>query len=530
MPRTRKYGKRSYKATRRHRRRGMKGGGKLDRLPVGPDAREADGTPKILRIPAGSRLGSTNAYNSGRSRSQARIRYITNSPPADWTPEKMLKHVTATMSMLPANVRSTYLNRTNYDRIVERATEKYAELISTGVAGNALPEVPALEPIIKSVKDDLENNWDFKYICGHGVLAPELPAAVVPARTYVRFHSPAGCLAVLSGEKTGMTPIMAFPEIFAQTKKAFINDMAEHYFSNSGPLESFSSKAERDELIRNPYPAEFCTNPRDPFTESKMCLAPEYSKQTIYMPGESIPQMNINFTNNPYQTIILGVYDLPMNVQFYSAVQHAAENNARSKTKEIDEMTAAEFKDALTQQQEFDTILFKNDSFPFLEDGSRIQINNVNLRKDVIGRKLTLTEVFNALPAVPEGKVRFLFINSCRGAPRVVNDTGMAANVLGAWEDAGAGAGALGGAGGPPVKRPLNIIQRKELATHARRMSLGAPGSSEKQELLQKVVNARKYIKSHSPSDPNYAEMSAFDSDVMSKYPDIWTIAVSLVP
>jgi hypothetical protein len=526
MSRTRKYVERRRKATRRHRRRHvMKGGGKLDRLPIGPDAREADGTPKILRIPAGSRLGSTNAYNSGRARSKTRIQYL-NSPPADWTPEKMLKHVVATTSLLPSNVRSTYLNKANYDGVVERATEKYAELISTGLAGNALPEAPSLESVIKGVKDDLENKWDYKYVCGHGVLTPELPPAIVPARTYVRFHSPAGCLATITGEKTGLVPIMAFPEIFVQTKKAFIDDMADHYFSNTGPLESFSSKAERDELIRNPYPDEFCRNPRDPFTESKLCLAPGYTKQTIYMPGESIPQMKINFANNPYQILILGVYDLPMNVQFYTAVQHIAENYTNEKTKELHEMSDPELKTAIADQHALDTLLFQHDSIPFIDNGTKIQINNVNLCKDIIGSTLTLTEIFSKIPAVPEGKVRFLFINSCRGVPRVMNDTGLAANVLGAW---GAGA-AAGGAGAPPSKRPLNIAQRKELAVHARRLSLGAPQSTNDQALLERVVEARKYMGTHPITDPERARKSEFEGKIMMNRPDIWGMAVTMVP
>ena len=51
MPRTRKYLGRRRKATRRHRRHGeMKGGGKLDRLPVGPGSRNAAGNPILIEI------------------------------------------------------------------------------------------------------------------------------------------------------------------------------------------------------------------------------------------------------------------------------------------------------------------------------------------------------------------------------------------------------------------------------------------------------------------------------------------------
>lgn len=549
MPRTRKYGKRS-RATRRHRRRGgMKGGGNLDRLPVGPGARNEAGNPVQVALPAAPAaggaggagaaaarlvyLGSPEALEKGRANAAARLMHLEQESPS-------AAQIAEAMRALPSNLQHTYVSPTSYKNIFGKKEEisdkfgiAFSMLNEANAAGVELSDLPELRSTLDIIEHDFVTNWDFKYVCGHGVLKPELPSAIVPARTYIRFHSPAGCVADISGEKTGLVPIMAFPDIFTKgSKEAFAKGMVNSFLLNRGPLESFSSKAERNALIENPYPPEFCTDPTNPLTESSSCLAAKYRKQTIYMPGESIPEMSIAFKNNPYETMILGVYNLPMDYNFYTAVQYTAENSDRAATKNLSAMTEAEYTAAIRLQDRLDRYLFAQARFEFRnEEGHTVHINNANRNPDLIGRTVNLSALLASLPEIPDGQVRFLFINSCRGVPRVMDDTGMMANVLGAW-GAGAGAGPAGGAGGPRprAKRPLTIAQRKEVAVHARRLSLGDPRARKDQALLEQVIEARKYMRTHPLSDPERAVKAALDSKIMSERMDIWTMAITMVP
>ena len=550
MPRTRKIGGRRRKTLNR-RQKAMKGGGKLDRLPVGPDTRNAAGNP-IQVIPrsvtavggAGAAsvtyplLGTPEAIAAGKAAARKRedFMYVLYDKPNDgvWTHPKYLSHVEGMIPALKRNLQRGYITPKYYETIASKSNKIMSQFrlslssLSEEEAKKRyeMPTISSTNEVINELENDFLHNWDFKYICGHGVLAPELPAAVVPPNTYIRFHSPAGCLASISGKDTGMTPIMAFPDVFTKgSKAAFAKELTQSFIFNKGPLESFSSKAERNALIETPYPPEFCENPTDPYTEASACLAPQYQKQTFYMPGEAIPEMTINFKNNPYQTIILGVYDLPMDYHFYTTVQHTAENQARSQTKALAAMSDSELRDALGIQNQLDTVLFKNPSFNFRNKGRILTIPNPNLDRDVIGGKYTLTEMFSRLPPVPDRQVRFLFINSCRGVPRVMNDTGMMANILGAW-----GAGAAAGGAGAASKRPLNISQRKEIAIHARRLSLGHTKTIEDQRIYEQLVEGRRYLKTHSSSDPEYATKTEYDEKIMKSHPHVWSLAVSAVP
>lgn len=575
MPRTRKVGRGRRRVHRR--RKSMKGGGRLIRLPIGPGSRNAAGNPaealppsEIKRRAEGGAaavaavggagaaaaprvfplIGTINAFTQNKPGVEKRmptISAIYEKPEGGgWTHPKYLTHVQTMIPLLKRNLQRAYITPNVYESVSSRINDiegQFGMSLSSlseeeAKTAYALPPIPLTRDVVAELEADLTNNWDFKYICGHGVLAPELPDAIVPPRTYIRFHSPAGCISVVSSKGTGYVPIMAFPDIFAQNRVPFIRDMVESYLNNSGPLESFSSAAERNILLENPYPATFCSTPSNVFSESKRCLAPEYTKQTIYMPGDSMTEMKISFSNNPYEVLMLGVYDLPMDpAGFYYAVLSTAQNlHDEGRTKPpIDTMSKEQFEDALAVQRASDEVLFKHDSFPFRDEtGAITTIHNPNLAKHVIGNTLTLSEVLrilNEASPVPEGKVRFLFINSCRGAPRVLDDTGVAANVLGAWSEAGAGAGA--GAAAPAAARPKLFTrnQRRNMAVHARRKSItGVIGTDPDEALFQQLVEARKYMRTHPVDDPVRVQKAEFDSKMMHDKLDIWRRAVNFVP
>jgi hypothetical protein len=131
-----------------------------------------------------------------------------------------------------------------------------------------------------------------------------------------------------------------------------------------------------------------------------------------------------------------------------------------------------------------------------------------NLRPDFIDNKMSLAELFAALPAVPVGKVRFLFINSCRGVPFTIDDSGLHNNLFNLDEPANNGS-ATGGAGtGPSVasavaKKRLTAAQRYALAATGRRRSVTTGPASETdakvEEEYQKWLVNYKIMKENPP-------------------------------
>ncbi len=254
-----------------------------------------------------------------------------------------------------------------------------------------------------------------------------------------------------------------------------------------------------------PYPDEYCSTPRNIMSESTVasCLVnPLQKKQTIYGPGEKIQEMKINFSNNPRQMMMLGVYTLPIPRSFADALSKVSYMLMAQKGKKLEEMTPAEL-DAAEEEQAVHDVLALGES----------PIPNPNLKKDWILQQKSLAEIFAGLPPVPAGKVRFLFINACRGVPFTLGDTGLVSDLLrGAPANDGSatgGAGAAGAAAAAPARR-LNNPTRKNLAFRARRASLATETGDEDE--LEKLLTARRYIKQYGIAGPRYAEMKAIES------------------
>lgn len=461
-------------AKRRISRRLVKkqlGGGKLDKLPVGPGSRKADGTPGEKYSAAVNLNGRRRAFAIMNNMIDHRNRY-----PALTTDEAFITHLKRFAGALPDSVYRTIIHPNNYIGHLGKIIEKAPSGVNLG-----LPEkVVSLnsDQLFLNIRNDFKDNWEFLYVMGHGVLAPKLPDAKVPDRTYVRFNTPGGCRAVDSLSKAlGILPMMAFPETFTfiSSPDEFLTAMTKHHIENTGPLESFTSLEERRAVETDPFPADkYCTTPRNILSESTKaeCLSSPQKKHTIYGPGENIQEMTINFSNNPFDMSAIGVYKLPIPIGFIrtlSDMTAALEEAARKKSTTL---TKAEFNVEILNQKLRDSAIFGHRS--------------LNLEPDFIGKKMSLAELFAALPKVPAGKVRFLFINSCRGVPFTINDSGLHNNLFNLDKPANNGS-ATGGAGiGPsaasaagPAKKILTPAERYALAATARRMSVDIGAFSE---------------------------------------------------
>ena len=452
----------------------------MDKLPVGPDSRKEDGTPAQYFSAAVNLNNRRTAFATANAQAKARPTNVSRLP-------AYTLHLQKFAESLPKTVYRTVLRPENY-------IGKYMELASLLPDKNLSLGSDPVNPDIfhTSVVGDFRSKWEFMYIMGHGVLAPELPAVAVPPRTYVRFNAPGGCRARVVAEDR-LAPIMAFPETFTASPDDFLAKMADHHFNNTGPLESFSSLAERMAVAANPYPDTYCSTPRNLGSESTKpeCLVnPLQRKQTIYGPGEKIQEMKINFSNNPYQMMMLGVYNLPIPRGYADFLSSIFVNLDKDRPKELDEMTREEFAIADVAQKGYDMRFLGGPRYTLFDASGRTVVSsgpNPNLKRDWILRTFSLAQIFAGLGPVPEGKVRFLFINSCRGVPFTLGDTGLVSDILGGAPAAAAAAGAAA-----PVRR-LNIPTRKNLAFRARRASLATETGDEDE--LEKLLAARRVLR-----------------------------------
>ena len=486
----------------------MRGGGYLNRLPIGPGSRSnATGKPAA-------------GFSYDVALDELRKKYTSRVEPAIFEKGTMANdEFKVHLRRLMGSANST-IPRFVYRGIVKpnEYNEKYPIALSFN---ETLPYID----VKKAIQDDFSKNWDFKYVCGHGVLQPHLKPARVPERTYIRFNSPAGCLAVISGEKTGLPPIMAFPETFSPVmpetlqREKFLNDMTEHFINNNGPLESFNSLEERAEVAANPYSSNFCMRPHNIMSESthSECMSPLQKKATLYGPGDSVAQMKISFKNNPMQLIMLGMYDLPIPADYYMYVQNMASNIREQSEKD------ASFNKMLIEggQKEIDSMTFNSGTDPGSpgivkmkdEDNRIISISIPNLAKDVIGNTLTLTEVFAALPPVPAGKVRFLFINACRGVPMTRNNVGLLTDRN-------------------ESKTAMDMRNRQTIGTGFRRASVSGKNANFV-ERVYRLLEARKIMRNESKSEEERAAAKTIDDEEYTKSQkeytsNVWDVAVAI--
>ena len=517
---------------RRGNTRKMKGGGTLDRLPVGVDSRNADGRP-ILLIPPSARadveagrvspetfprLGSSEAFDKWKKMSKLRLNYILKPEMrADWDDKKVEDHIVKTLELLPSNVKKGYVIPSNYEHYKSifnlpppiqqsrlfaslgfnvnvndsRPRSLFREVLKKSPLESAklrpdYPKLPSLGEIKHIIRSDFEHNWEFQYLSGHGVLAVDLPPAIVPDRTYIRFNSTAGCISY------GGAIIALEDEGFVGTKSEFLDKMTDYYINNSGPLESFDSKEEREEAIKNPIPVNFCSrvksnkNIYEP--ESKYCLDSKYNKQTIYMPGDEMPQQYLTFKKEDENEFFMkGLYNLPISKETFSILYELSPISRINHPEKVHLLYLSD-EDNISE-------IYKQDEIHYYDNATdpptKKALKNPNLMKYIIDESLTLSQVLARLPAVPEGKVRFLYINTCRGAYEPVMKSNEVANL------------------------------RQATAAHARRYSLNWKLFKKKQELLQSLKILYAHMKTIDPHSDQYIDLNKKIEDVLAIYPDL---------
>ena len=342
--------------TRRNAR--MHGGGRLNRIPVGPGSRNATGNPAAgYSLPAG--------IAAQRAEALERIGRID----AMSVEEK---------AKLAANL-PVYLRQS---AIVQAQSDPANQALGRG-ASQSIVEASG------QITVDIRDNWEFMYMCAHGsVEPPALQPIRVPANTYIRFGSQSACAA---------DGLKIIPDYFVNDdNNDFINQMATKYLNNEEPFLSFSSPDERQTLFENPYMANYCKEKVfKPTIENPYTCSPEQLKKTIYGPGESIINIRLRFQNLHGRAHIIGVYHVPIPTAFHATIGPYDRDPSKPA----------------------DNVLFG--------------VGSPNLKPDYIDNQLTLEDALNRLPAVPDGKVRFLFINACRYVESAVYDPPIAASVSG---------------------------------------------------------------------------------------------------
>jgi hypothetical protein len=338
-----------YSRTRRNKRMHMHGGGRLDRIPVGPGSRNEEGNPsRGYSLPA--------QIAERRAEALERIGRI----------DTMSAEEKASLaSNLPVYLRQS--------AIVKKQSRR------ANIKLQRHPSQSLLEAQVQIV-DDFRDNWELMYICAHGSIeAPALRPIQVPPRTYIRFNAPSACAAI----GVDVIPI----EFINDDIDNFREKLSTDYLRNGDIFGSFSSEDERRSLYENPYDEQYCKSKNADFNiETPNACTREQETKSVYSPGENIVNLRLKFKNQENQAVIIGVYNLPITSAFYDKVKEN-DNNP----------------DKLSDRD-----LFGKDP---------------NIKpKYITHPETTLERVLRDLDPVPEGKVRFLFINACRYVESEVYD------------------------------------------------------------------------------------------------------------
>jgi hypothetical protein len=391
----RRYPRRVRRTTRRLH---QAGGGKLNRLPVGPGSRNAHGRPS-------DGFSNSRQLEPGREEVSgilSRMPGLYNDLDLYNADDAQKTEITRIMGILGNAVQKGILSQSRYEEI-------FSTLKSKGGLDDELPDA-VRTAALEAVKADFRANWDFVLLDAHGMLTPDLPPVIIPERTYVRFNSPAGCISTIS--KKWHVP---YTDLFiGADRDVFIDKMAEHYVENTGPLQSFSSYAERQHCFEGPYPANFCSSgnilSESPWSLNKKHPDKKYTKITYYGPGDAVGEMNLLFKTDfdALPIVLLGAYTLPIRpdvISHLSLFTGKKVSNKATLRESIDRQLFGE-----------NTVTVRGKSFPHPIP---------NLLRSVTGRIIHLSEALHMLGPVPEGKVRLLYINSCRGVPPVSTSLGI---------------------------------------------------------------------------------------------------------
>ena len=318
----------------------MRGGGRLDRIPVGPGSRNEEGNPsRGYSLPA--------QIAERRAEALERIGRI----------DTMSAEEKASLaSNLPVYLRQSAIIGKQSDAANVKLQRRSSQ---------------SLKEAHKQIVDDFRDNWEFMYVSAHGSIeAPALRPIQVPPRTYIRFNAQSACAAI----GADIIPINFVNDDIDKFRRMLSID----YLYNINIFRSFSSEDERRSLYENPYDEAYCKSKNaDLNLERPDQCTREQQTKSVYSPGENVVNLRLKFKNHENETMIIGVYNLPITSAFYNEVK---ENDITDNLSDLD--------------------LFGKDP---------------NIKPEYItDQVITLEKVLRDLDPVPEGKVRFLFIDTCR--------------------------------------------------------------------------------------------------------------------
>ena len=239
-------------------------------------------------------------------------------------------------------------------------------------------------PINPSIKTgaELEAAWDFKLLAGHGSLIPN-QYTVVPPNTYVLFNCSVGCRSVFEdGVPFG-------DRLYNDDRSDFFNELLAE-IKNPKDLMKTYSDVTRKSLFTHLNRIEKVTNSN--FNSTCSSISEKQRSRAIYTPGTLLHDMVIEYKNNEFGGMFIGVFDLPLNPIMKNAFKQFP---------------------TFTSPAIFDQTCFtRNDAL-----GYRNIANN--LMPSWIGRTAPLSAVFSKF--VTPGhtlyvtRPRLVFVTACRG-------------------------------------------------------------------------------------------------------------------
>ena len=301
---------------------------------------------------------------------------------------------------------------------------EYATLMTDPTTAPLLQSIPGLKKnaalmhvmnskLTDKITAELKAEWQFQLLMGHGEILPG--TAEIPPDTYVIFNSPAGCISIaLDG-----LPNPAF----VGTNDTFYTEMAKDIALKQRSFDTTDTDIRSILMTDSCYPESFFKEPKNSFTRKTkfsklMKNDPKLGTLTIYGPGEQVYDMSITFKNNTYQTLYLGLFDLPISPAYHeevvSTIRKLKEEQAFA-AKQLSTQSESTMRRIVSTAGEttskYDKVLFKRPP---------------NLKPDYVSTVKSLKEIFAELPPLPAGKKRLLFVGSCRGiCPKITNKAEM---------------------------------------------------------------------------------------------------------
>ncbi len=284
--------------------------------------------------------------------------------------------------------------------------------------GGKLEKLPLKATTKDEIIKELDAEWDFLFVMGHGALLPD-KTFKVPANTYIIFNAPAGCRAISIGS------VPHNDTIVKNSRAEFLDKFADDHLGQTGLLETVTAVERHKLLTTGCYPDLFFAETNAnylPRSTHSSCLSEIQKKRTIYGPDEKVFDLSIAFKNNMYQSLLLGVYEMPVSQKYVTGIY--------DELLKLDDDAAAMYTHLPSQTPETQKKLLESAKKRTLDTDIRLfQTSGPNLRKDLITQTALLSKVITDMGPATPGKNRFIFVGSCRGIEEIPDTSPLLAEV-----------------------------------------------------------------------------------------------------